>query len=122
VSIFSQRGSCLPPAFNKESLHIGMPPEKIPGLETKTIYVHNFLDLCDVRSNHNFVESPSFYCFGHEWKVQVFPGGNNITPYPGWVLVVLRNCSSRNISIDWAATTEKDGCPHHSDWQKGLKN
>jgi hypothetical protein len=85
-----------------------MPPEKIPGLETKTIYVHNFLDLCDVRSNDNFVESPSFYCFGHEWKVEVFPGGREGHAV-GWVVAKLVNCSSKKISIYWVATVEKDG-------------
>lgn len=91
-----------------ESLHIGMPPPKFDGEETKTIYVHNFLDLSAARSYANFVESPSFYCFGHEWKVEVFPGGRERFFAPGWVGAILRNCSSRNISIDWVAAIKKD--------------
>jgi hypothetical protein len=83
-----------------ESLHIGTPPAKFDEWETKTTYVHNFMDLSHDKRGDNFVESPSFCCFGHEWKLRVYPGGLERSS-SGWVIVGLANSSSTEISLDW---------------------
>ena len=44
------------------------------------------------------VLSPEFTCFGYQWRLQLYPGGNNISE-DGMVAVYLENLSDKSITI-----------------------
>jgi len=73
------------------------------GWETKITYFHHFLDLPDTKGNDNVVESPRFKCFGHKWKLNVYPGGYR-TSTNGWVSLSIVNLSDEKITIDYQIT------------------
>eukprot|EP00956_Cyclotella_meneghiniana_P021977 scaffold40799_cov31-Cyclotella_meneghiniana.AAC.5 len=86
-------------------LHVGEPPSNFGSWESKTIYIHNFLDLADTKGDDNVVDSPEFTCFGHVWKLGVYPGG---------VTVDLCNQSNDKITVDFRITVLKaDGKESH---------
>eukprot|EP00956_Cyclotella_meneghiniana_P004957 scaffold6105_cov23-Cyclotella_meneghiniana.AAC.1 len=83
-----------------ECLHVGTPPSDYEVWETKIIHFHNFLDLSDTKGEDNFVYSPKFKCFGHTWRLRVFPGGDNASD-DGYVSAYLYNRSDEKITADW---------------------
>ena len=46
------------------------------------------------------VLSPEFTCFGYQWRLQLYPGGNNISE-DGMVAVYLENLSDKSITIQY---------------------
>ena len=45
-----------------------------------TSYMFQFHDFANLRTTKNrFVTSPKFTCFGHQWELRVFPGGDNLS-------------------------------------------
>jgi hypothetical protein len=90
------------------SIHVGTPPENWFGpweWEDKTIYFHNFLGLPSVRSNDNFITSPRFRCFGCDWELKLYPGGeeseDGSDSYNQWATIYLCNCSGAPVTISW---------------------
>eukprot|EP00956_Cyclotella_meneghiniana_P017618 scaffold28907_cov22-Cyclotella_meneghiniana.AAC.2 len=83
-----------------ECLHVGTPPSDYECWETKIIHFHNFLDLPDAKGKDNFVESPEFKCFGHKWRLKVFPGGTG-TAKDGRVSICIFNVSEVNVTINF---------------------
>lgn len=74
------------------------------------IYVHDYLELSHTRSNDNFVTSPRFWCFGHEWELRVYPGGHESSDESDTCgSIFLRHCSCGEIKIDWYVMLLKDG-------------
>eukprot|EP00956_Cyclotella_meneghiniana_P007915 scaffold10506_cov26-Cyclotella_meneghiniana.AAC.1 len=84
-----------------EDLHVGTPPSDYECWEQKIIHFHNFLDLPDTKSEDNFVESPEFKCFGHEWRMKMWPGGNDAGGSNGCVPICIFNISEEKITLDW---------------------
>ena len=85
-----------------ECLHIGTPSPKLTLWETKTIYIHNFLELSKAKSSDNYVTSPNFECFGHKLILFVFPGGEGPrTTQDGWVVASIGNGNCANLRLDW---------------------
>jgi hypothetical protein len=83
-----------------ESIHIGTPPASFSCWESKTFYVHNFLELSDAKGDDNVVISPSFRCLGHDWLFQVYPGGDADAD-DDYVSVFLCNQSREKVTIDF---------------------
>jgi hypothetical protein len=55
-------------------VHVGTPSPDTQDDWVKTnVYFHGF---ADVPSTTELVKSPSFYCFGHEWNLDLYPRGN----------------------------------------------
>eukprot|EP00956_Cyclotella_meneghiniana_P033200 scaffold94357_cov23-Cyclotella_meneghiniana.AAC.1 len=84
-----------------DCLHIGTPPPEF--------YVHDYLKLSHIRSNANFVTSPRFWCFGHEWELRVYPGGDEESDESDTCgSIHLRHCSCGQIKIDWSVMLMQD--------------
>eukprot|EP00956_Cyclotella_meneghiniana_P038911 scaffold162054_cov24-Cyclotella_meneghiniana.AAC.2 len=49
----------------------------------------------------NFLLSPGFKCFGHTWRLNVYPAGDDDDAEDGWVSAFLSNCSDEDITLDW---------------------
>ena len=64
--------------------------------ETQVIRFHGFEGLPAERNVP--AESPTFICFGHEWRLWVYPGGIS-TSDDGMVSLYLQNLSNTNTSI-----------------------
>eukprot|EP00956_Cyclotella_meneghiniana_P024574 scaffold49508_cov47-Cyclotella_meneghiniana.AAC.7 len=91
-----------------DCLHIGTPPPEF--MESKLIYVHDYLKLSHIRSNANFVTSPRFWCFGHEWELRVYPGGDEESDGSDTRgSIHLRHCSCGEIEIEWSVMLMQDG-------------
>ena len=86
-----------------ECLHVGEPLSNFYCWESKTIYIHNFLDLPDTKSDDNYVKSPDFKCFGHTWRLVMYPGGDD-TAKGGYVSICIENWTSRGITLDFKLT------------------
>jgi len=75
---------------------VGAPPTQwvnnFEGWTIINVCFHGFANL----STHERVESPEFSCFGHEWRLVLYPGGHaNSTE--GYVAVSLGNASNASI-------------------------
>eukprot|EP00956_Cyclotella_meneghiniana_P024552 scaffold49424_cov30-Cyclotella_meneghiniana.AAC.5 len=86
------------------TVHIGEPKsDGYPCYESNEIHVHNFLDLPDAKSGDNVVESPEFKCFGHTWRLEVYPAGDHDDVEDGddFISVYIRNLSDEKITVDY---------------------
>jgi hypothetical protein len=83
-----------------ECIHIGTPPADFDCWESKTFYIHNFLELPDTYGEENVVRSPPFFCLGHKWTLNVYPGGVDGV-MDGWVSIGLEFCDENEVTIDW---------------------
>ena len=63
---------------------------------TTVVRFHGFANLSTTRGE--YVTSPEFSCFGHQWVLRLYPGGN-ATSQQGYVAVSLINCSNTSIKI-----------------------
>jgi hypothetical protein len=88
-----------------ESLHIGTPPSNFNCWESKTIYVHNFLDL-PTKSEYNEVYSRVFHCLGHDWGLFFCPDAHDDSN-DVMVEVALLNLSSKGVTIEWGVILVK---------------
>jgi hypothetical protein len=90
-----------------ECLHAGTPPSDFNGWESKIIYFHKFMDFPVKKDGDDYVKSPPFYCFGHEWVLAILPGGETSTK-DGIVSVCLLNTSDEGVTLDWSLTLMKN--------------
>ena len=65
---------------------------------TTNVRFHGFADLSTTRGEE--VESPEFACFGHNWELVIYPGGDDGSD-DGYVAVYLCNMSNPAIKIHW---------------------
>lgn len=57
------------------SVHIGAPPsDRLRDYVSTKVYFHGFAD--PQTENGKCVESPTFFCLGYEWCLQLYPRGN----------------------------------------------
>ena len=77
-------------------VHVGTPPPPGPLSEwvIKKVHFHGFEGLTTTRDEG--VESPEFSCFGHQWALVIYPGGDRQSE-EGYVGVYLRNQSPESI-------------------------
>eukprot|EP00956_Cyclotella_meneghiniana_P024024 scaffold47882_cov61-Cyclotella_meneghiniana.AAC.3 len=94
-----------------DCLHIGSPPSDL--WQTKTIYVNNFEELSEEKSNGNVVSSPTFHCFGHEWRVDVYPGGD-ADASNGCASIYLRHCSATSVTFNYEMICVKNNTEYHA--------
>jgi hypothetical protein len=59
------------------------------------------------KDSDDYVKSPPFYCFGHEWVLAILPGGETSTK-DGIVSVCLLNTSDEGVTLDWSLTLMKN--------------
>ena len=61
--------------------------------------IHDFASLSSTKGH--YIGTPEFTCNGHEWQLQVLPGGNN-TADEGYVSAYLYHLSEEKVMIDFA--------------------
>ena len=64
------------------NIHVGEPPSNTKEWSVFYIHFNGFEGLPLERGAH--VHSPEFTCFGHEWRLQIYPGGRYVTTLPAW--------------------------------------
>jgi len=76
---------------------VGTPPEglKREGWSTNEVRIHGFANLST--TGDEYVPSPEFSCFGHQWVVRVYPVGT--LESDRYVTVMLINMSDSSIKI-----------------------
>ena len=79
-------------------VHVGGVPSNFEEWTTAEVYFHGFGDLSAVRDE--YTESPEFSCFGHKWRVYVYPGGHEGSD-DGYVSLFLHNMSNKAIKIQY---------------------
>jgi len=79
-------------------VEVGTPPEKFEGWTTINVCFHGFDELPAMREE--WVKSPEFSCFGHEWVLTIYPGGEEDSP-EGYAGVGLANRSNTSIKIQY---------------------
>ena len=77
---------------------VGTPPDGMDDWTATVVRFHGFANLTTTRDES--VESPEFSCFGHQWKVKLYPGGDEHTE-EGYNAVDLINMSNTSIKIQW---------------------
>ena len=80
-------------------VHVGTPPSNFGTWTTTEVCFHKFADLPTIKNEG--INSPEFTCFGHEWKVKIYPGGYYHSK-EGYVGVALLNMSAdADIIVQW---------------------
>jgi len=88
-------------------LDLGTPPNGFKDWTTALVRFHGFADLTTARGE--YVESPEFSCFGHQWVLSVYPGGSENSG-EGFVSVGIVNKSNTSIKIQWGfSVRDADG-------------
>jgi len=77
---------------------VGTPPEGCKDWITTVIRFHGFANLPTTRDE--YVSSPEFSCFGHQWRLDLYPGGEEDSEV-GYVDVELANLSNTSIKIQY---------------------
>ena len=73
-------------------MDVGTPPEGYKEWTTAALVrFHGFANLTTTRGE--YVLSPEFSCFGHQWRLKLYPGGHTVSD-EGYVGVSLRNSRS----------------------------
>jgi len=80
-------------------IDVGTPPTDFPEWEIAAeVRFHRFSELPTTRNAT--VESPKFTCFGHEWSLLLFPGGDDDS-MAGMVDIYLRHLSDEEITLQF---------------------
>jgi len=77
---------------------VGTPPDGTSNWTTTVVRFHGFANLPTTRGD--IVESPEFSCFGHQWGLDLYPGGSNNSS-EGYAAVVLCNASNASIKLQY---------------------
>ena len=85
------------------TLQVGTPPTR-KEWEVINIHYNGFEGLSSERDAS--VYSPEFTCFGHKWRLQIYPGGHSTTSDDGMIAVVLENRSDIRITINFGFSVE----------------
>ena len=82
-------------------VHVGTPSRWFEEWTTAEVYFHGFGDLSTERGE--CTKSPEFSCFGHKWRVRLYPGGNGGSD-DGYAAVSLANLSNADIKIQFGCS------------------
>ena len=77
---------------------VGMPPSGFQRYDFAEACYHGFEALSTERGEE--VESPKFTCLGHQWRLDVYPGGDENSA-DGMVALFLYNMSDESIEIEY---------------------
>ena len=83
----------------KYRVDVGTPPESFEGWTTINVCFHGFADLTTT-TNDVPVMSPAFSCFGHQWRLDIYPGGRTESD-EGYAAVELVNMTNASIKIQY---------------------
>ena len=83
---------------------VGTPSLCLDGWTRTEVCFHGFADLTTTRDEA--VESPLFSCFGHQWELDLYPGGNEDSDghdisSDGYIAINLCNMSNEAIKIQY---------------------
>ena len=76
------------------SINVGTPPAGFRGWTMTALNFHEFANLSTTRGEH--VTSPEFSCFGHQWVLRLYSGGEEDSD-EGFVALRLVNMSNTSI-------------------------
>ena len=86
---------------------VGTPSLCLDGWARTEVRFHGFNDLTTTRDEYS--ESPLFSCLGHEWSLDLFPGGREDSD-DGYAAVRLHNMSNSAIKIQYGySVRDADG-------------
>ena len=77
---------------------VGTPPDNFEGWTTANVCFHGFANLTTTRGES--VQSPEFSCFGHQWRLDIYPGGEEDSA-EGYAAVELVNMTNKSIKISY---------------------
>ena len=91
---------------NRE-VHVGTAPKDFEGWTSTKVYFHGFANLSTTRGD--FIVSPEFSFFGHQWIVVLFPGGK-VKSTEGYSAIQLSNKSNTSTEVQFGfSARNKDG-------------
>ena len=84
-------------------IDVGTPPSTTTsdGWEIIQVHYHGFENLTTIRGE--FIDSPDFTCFGHKWRLKIYPGGRTNSG-DGMVSISLNNLSDESIKVKYGFT------------------
>jgi len=89
------------------ALDVGTPPEGYKEWTHALVRFHGFANLPITRDE--YVESPEFSCFGHQWVLKLYPGGRDNSD-EGYVAIGIVNRSNTSIKIQYCySVRDADG-------------
>ena len=77
---------------------VGTPPSGWKEWQVSEVRFHNFANLSAERGEYE--ASPEFSCLGHEWTLDIYPGGRENSA-EGYVAINLCNMSNKSIKIEY---------------------
>jgi len=86
---------------------VGTPPEGYKEWTTALVHFHGFANQSTTRGEE--VVSPKFSCFGHQWSLIIYPGGEEDSD-EGCVSLGLINRSNASIGIQWSFSVRNADC------------
>jgi len=86
---------------------VGTPLKNFRGWTITEVNFHGFTGISTARGVP--VASPEFSCFGHQWVLQLYPGGEEDSEV-GYAAVVLSNRSNKSSKVQWGCSVrDADG-------------
>ena len=80
---------------------VGTPSNDFSGWTTTEVRFHKFAEL----STETEECSPKFLSLGHEWGLDLYPGGDDDSD-EGYVAIALSNMSDESIKIEWGVSVK----------------
>ena len=80
---------------------VGTPSSNFEDWTTTNVRFHGFADITTEKGER--VVSPEFSCFGHQWRVVLYPGGNEESN-DRYVALGLSNMSNQSIKLQFGYT------------------
>jgi len=93
--------------MSTNTVHVGTAPRDFEDWSSTKVYFHGFADLST--TSGEFVESPKFSCFGHQWVLKLYPGGKESSA-EGYVGISLGNRSKKSIKIQYCYCVRDSNC------------
>jgi len=81
-------------------VEVGTPSVNLSGWTTTDVSFHGFTNLSTTKSNENYVISPEFSCVGHQWKLELYPGGAENSK-EGYVAVAIAKRPNTSIKVKY---------------------
>ena len=85
---------------------VGTPPDDIDEWTTTVVRFHGFAKLT---TRGERVDSPEFSCFGHQWRLVLYPGGT-ANSHEGYAALNLGNFSNTGIKIQFGYSFRDANC------------
>ena len=88
-------------------IDVGTPPSTITsdGWEIIQVHYHGFENLTTTRNE--YVPSPEFTYFGHNWRLLIYPGGRASSDH-GMACIFLQNRSNKSITLQYGYAVVKN--------------